>query len=225
MLPPRRNKQDDEDQDAWLITYADMVTLLLCFFVIMFSLSEPNGEKFNQLAEELKKRGMYLPAVLNEDPYDNLKNELDANLGQSGYSRYMNVNSVEGGIEVEMAASAFFPSGQARFSKQALPMLKLLSDQMMALKDQEVRVVVEGHTDDSPISTSQFPSNWELSSGRASSVVRYLIAQGFPPEKLQAVGLADTEPKAPNRDSVGTPLPGNQDLNRRVVVKLSRKPN
>ena len=99
-------------------------------------------------------------------------------------------------------------------------MLKLMSAQIMPLKNEPVSLEVEGHTDDSPVNSGQFPSNWELSAARASNVVRYLVAQGFPPEKLRAIGMGDSHPKAPNRDATGNPIPSNQDLNRRVVVRM-----
>jgi chemotaxis protein MotB len=84
------------------------------------------------------------------------------------------------------------------------------------------RIRVEGHTDDTPIDTPQFPSNWELSTARASAVVHYFLEQGVPAERLRAVGYADTEPKVPNRDAAGNPIPANQAQNRRVVIKLEK---
>jgi chemotaxis protein MotB len=83
-------------------------------------------------------------------------------------------------------------------------------------------ITVEGHTDDMPIGTGQFPSNWELSTARASAVVRYLINNGIPAAKLRAVGYAQVMPKVPNRDVTGRPIPENQAQNRRVVIKLEK---
>jgi chemotaxis protein MotB len=99
-------------------------------------------------------------------------------------------------------------------------MLELVTKQILPLSKSEIVIEVEGHTDDSPVSSEQYPSNWELSSARASNVVRYLVAKGFPAHRLRAVGLAATQPKAMNRDAAGTPIPANQDLNRRVVIRM-----
>ena len=93
------------------------------------------------------------------------------------------------------------------------------------LKSDEFRdyaITVEGHTDDTPIHTAQFPSNWELSTARAAAVVHFLLDQGIPARKLRAAGYADTFPKLPNRDADGNPIPENQAQNRRVVIKLEK---
>jgi chemotaxis protein MotB len=81
-------------------------------------------------------------------------------------------------------------------------------------------VDVEGHTDDVPIHTPQFPSNWELSTLRATGVVRYLIKIGLEPDRLKAAGYADVNPKVPNLDLFGAPIPENRAKNRRIVIRL-----
>ena len=94
---------------------------------------------------------------------------------------------------------------------------KLKSDEF-----KDYQITVEGHTDDAPISTSRFPSNWELSTARASAVVHFFLDQDIPARKLRAAGYADTFPKAPNRDANGDAIPENQAQNRRVVIKLEK---
>jgi len=89
-------------------------------------------------------------------------------------------------------------------------------------KLKDYQITVEGHTDDTPINTSRFPSNWELSTARASAVVHFFLDQGIPALKLRAAGYADTFPKAPNRDSNGNAIPANQTQNRRVVIKMEK---
>lgn len=219
MIPERRRRKDDEDVDAWLMTFADMATLLLCFFIIMFSMSSPDTTQFKKVAEALRKEGFYSSAIPTQDPYENLKTQLSLALGASGYGDFMAVSSKENQIEVELSATSFFDAGSAKFTKDALPMLRAMVSQLEAVKDEDVVIEVEGHTDDTPPG-KEFPSNWELSTARASNVVRYLIAKGFSPYKLKVTGYGSSQPKAPNRDSTGTPIPSNQELNRRVVVKL-----
>jgi chemotaxis protein MotB len=79
---------------------------------------------------------------------------------------------------------------------------------------------VQGHTDDSPINTPQFPSNWELSAARASAVVRYFAEKGIATERMRATGFADTIPKVPNRDPQGNPIRVNQEENRRITIRV-----
>lgn len=214
------HRKDNDDEDAWLITYADMVTLLLCFFIIMFSMSSPDATRFKKVAEALRKEGFYTSITPKEDAWEDLKQQFEMSLGASGYDQFMAVSDSPQAVDVELSSSAFFRPGSAKFTREALPMLKLMAEQLLPLKDESVTLEVEGHTDDNEIRTAQFPSNWELSAGRSANVVRYLIAQGFPAHKLRAIGRADSLPKAPNRDAKGTPIPSNQDLNRRVVVRM-----
>lgn len=215
-----RHKKEAEDEEAWLMTYADMVTLLLCFFIILFSLSSPNPSKYANVATSLREHGFFSNAIPTEDPYEKLKEHLEMSLGASGYDQFIAVSKNPKFVSVDLASSAFFEPGAAEFKKEALPILEKVASQLLALKEGKVHIEVEGHTDGSPITTAKFPSNWELSSARASSIVRYLIDQGFPKEKLRAVGYADTKPKAPDHDTAGKPLPANQELNRRVIIKM-----
>ncbi|PZP86366.1 MAG: hypothetical protein DI582_03225 [Azospirillum brasilense] len=222
MLPKRPPRKEDEDTDAWLITYADMVTLLLCFFVIMFSMSTPNGELMEKMAESLRMEGFYQDEKVITDPFEALQKDLSLALGASGYDQFIAISEQDDAVSMELASSSFFERGSNKFSKQALPMLKALSKQLMTFASKDVVIEVEGHTDDTPIATAQFPSNWELSSARASNVVRFFAAQGFPENKLRAIGVGSTQPKAPNRDNTGNPIPANQEINRRVVIKLRK---
>ncbi|OYW13024.1 MAG: hypothetical protein B7X02_02975 [Rhodospirillales bacterium 12-54-5] len=123
-------------------------------------------------------------------------------------------------VSMELASDSFFEPGSADFSQKAVGVLQLAAKEIIPLAEKKIRIEVEGYTDNVPIATAKYPSNWELSGARASSVVRYLISQGFPAEKIRAVGYADTHPKAPNEDTAGNPIVANRGLNRRVVVKL-----
>jgi flagellar motor protein MotB len=123
---------------------------------------------------------------------------------------------------LEMRSTAFFASGSATLSDAGKAILQGLLPRLTAALAEGYRIKVEGHTDDTPIDTPQFPSNWELSTARASAVVHFFLEQGIPAERLRAVGYADTEPKLPDRDAAGNPIPANQAENRRVVIKLEK---
>lgn len=215
-----RRKREGEEEDAWLVTYADMVTLLLCFFIILFALSSPEPQKYASVATQLREHGFFNNEIPTEDPYENLKEHLEMSLGASGYDQFIAVSKNPKFVSMELSSGAFFEPGKAQFKPEALQMLQLVTQQLLQMKDGKIYIEVGGYTDSAPIATEQFPSNWELSAARASTVVRYLISQGFPKEKLRAVGFADTKPKAPEHDTAGKPIPANQELNRRVVMKL-----
>jgi chemotaxis protein MotB len=123
---------------------------------------------------------------------------------------------------LQISSTAFFGSGSAALSGAGK---SILSDVAVTLKSGEFaayHITIEGHTDDAPISTSQFQSNWELSTARAAAVVRFLLELGIPAAKLTAAGYADTFPIAPNRNADGAVNLENQARNRRVVIKLEK---
>ena len=123
---------------------------------------------------------------------------------------------------LQINSAAFFGSGNAVLSE---PGKAILRDVAVTLKSAEYasyRIAVEGHTDDSPINTVQFQSNWELSTARAAAVVRFFLEQAIPAARLTAAGYADTFPVAPNRTVDGAVIPENQARNRRVVIKLEK---
>lgn len=214
-----RIKEVHEDE-GWLITFADMCVLLMCFFVLLFSVSKPDEEQFKSLSESLRKAGFDSDSVQTEDPYEKLKKEISLSIGQSGYDQFMFATETPKSINVELSSGAFFVVGSAKFTPDAIPMLEMVSKQLNTLAKSEIIIEVEGHTDDSPVSSAQFPSNWELSAARAANVVRFMIAQGFPPQKMRVVGYGSTQPKAENRDAAGNPIAINQEMNRRVVVRM-----
>ena len=121
-----------------------------------------------------------------------------------------------------ISSAAFFPSGYAVLSNEGRFILRDVAVTLKSPAFDSFHVSIEGHTDDTPIGNAQFQSNWELSTARAASVVRFLLEQGIPPERLTAAGYADTFPVAPNRNADGTVIPENQASNRRVVIKLEK---
>jgi chemotaxis protein MotB len=217
-------KQQEPDSDDWLVTYADMITLLFAFFVLLFALSSLNPKDLGKVSSALKERGFVQAELAHEDPFEEVTKELELSLGASGFDQNMTVSATEDTIDIELASTSFFQPGSAKFTKAAIPMLDAAVPMLKKLMEAEDTIIqVEGHTDDSPISTSQFPSNWELSSARAANAVRFLIARGLPANRLAAIGYGDTRPKAENKDPTGMPIPANQEINRRVIIQVQRE--
>ena len=234
----RRNRHLDENGvDDWLMTYADMITLLLCFFAVFLAITVPDERKFEEAKKKVTEkfaggddnylRGQYaLPDTKEDSP---LKSQEPFKALPSIVDRYHNDKDVEVEVEkgdristIEMNSAPFFGRGSAVLSPEGL---KILSDIQPSLMDEQYKdhtISVEGYTDDIPIKTAQFPSNWELSTARASSVVRALIELGFPAERLRAVGFGEVSPKVPNRDETGNAIEDNQAQNRRVVIRLEK---
>jgi chemotaxis protein MotB len=123
---------------------------------------------------------------------------------------------------LQIGSAAFFSSGSAALSNAGKAILSEVAVGLASPQFAAYHITIEGHTDDTPISTPQFQSNWELSAARASAVVRFLLDLGIPAGKLTASGYADTVPIAPNRAADGTVIPDNQARNRRVVIRLEK---
>lgn len=123
---------------------------------------------------------------------------------------------------LQIGSAAFFSSGSAALSNAGKAILSEVAATLVSNRFAAYHITIEGHTDDTPINTPQFQSNWELSSARASAVVRFLLVLGVPAGRLTAAGYADTVPLAPNRNADGTVIADNQARNRRVVIRLEK---
>lgn len=212
-----------EEDENWLITYADMVTLLMAFFVILISVSKPDSKRSEQMTESLKAAGFKQEEITKEqDPFEAVQEEVQAMIETSNLEQDMSVEKTDKGVQLELSSGSFYEGGSAKFSRKAIPVLKKVADILHDFDFDAYKIQVEGHTDDIPMKSEQFPSNWELSGARAANIVRFFIADGIKRELLSAVGLADVKPKVPNVDDEGNPIPANRELNRRVVIRVER---
>ena len=126
------------------------------------------------------------------------------------------------GLMIELSSNSFFQSGSADIKPTMIKSLEDLSQIIRDFPTEDYQVDVEGHTDNVPINTIQFPSNWELSALRAVNVAHIFEDSGMPRERIAATAYADTKPKKPNTDEAGINIPENQAENRRVVVFISK---
>lgn len=219
MSGPPPMERSDGDAEDWLITYADAITLLMAFFVVMFSISEPNTEKFEAVTRGLKETLYHEKPTT---PLGSISTNVSAAVASFDGGDQANVATTPQGLNFEFKSSGMFAPGSAEFLPEAEPLLDRVAQLLSLFGVTNFTVEIEGHTDDAPINTPRFPSNWELSAARATSVVRFFIEHGVDPARLRATGYADTRPKAPNRDASGQPIPENRELNRRIVIRVDR---
>lgn len=221
-LIPAPPDDGEDDSEAWLVTYADAVTLLMAFFIMLVSFSKidiPIYEKVKAgIMNELGKKGQN---DKEQSPTTLLKLDLQDVVFSMQVDKAVAVGTDSRGVELELNSSAFFKPGSAEIREQAVPILQNMAKTLMAPRYERFAIDVEGHTDDDPISTAKFPSNWELSADRAAAVVRFFVGQGIAADKMKASGYADTRPKVPNRTVDGAPIPENQAANRRVIVHVA----
>jgi chemotaxis protein MotB len=217
MAKPNLNEVPPPPGGGWITTYADMITLLMCFFVIMYSASEPSQSKWEQLKGGIESDVMN---VKNPTPLADLYNELEAKYDNpKNDNPDLTIDFNEHGIVISLGSASLFESGGATLKTDGRRAIKVLSKELRKRLSKYTLVIdVEGHTDDIPIKTPQFPSNWELSSSRAASVVKLFTERGIDPTVVRAIGHADAFPKKPNRDTEGVAIPENMSANRRVDV-------
>jgi chemotaxis protein MotB len=233
----RFEEDQDDNQDRWLVSYADLITLMFAFFVVMYAISSVNESKHRALTESLVSAFAAMPVApvapviqpaLPVKPTlppkrssDTLRREKErmtrigrdiqhvlAPLVNEGKVR---VTHTERGVRVEINASVLFAPGDATLANGTSEALKVVAS---VLKDHSDAIQVEGHTDSVPIRNASFPSNWELSAVRASSVVRLFVESGVTESRLSAVGRGPTQPVASND------TPEGRLRNRRVAVMI-----
>lgn len=208
---------EPEEKEIWLLTYADMVTLLLAIFLVIAAMSTVDPNKFEEVQEAFNRSVSH---HVQARPLHQLKQELDEVIRQHHLEQEVKVALTRHGLNIVFMSSVFFDEGQSDLLPGAQQILTLIASPLQRMAPNAQEYEVQGHTDDKPIETSRFHSNWELSSDRAATVVQFLLAHGIPPTLCRAEGLAATEPIRPNRDAQGHPIPANQAANRRVVIKV-----
>jgi len=213
-----RRRRQTFDDEGWLVTYADAITLLLAFFVMILSVSDLNQGKIETLREGLSNAMSGEKPVM---PFTDIKKELDTIIGEHGMGDNVSVDIDVQGVRVEFSDFSLYDSGSASIKAEALPMLNEVSKVIESSTHKTHLIEVEGHTDDVPISTARFPSNWELSGSRASNVVKYLLGKGVAKERLKAAGYADSRPKDKLKE--GQKIDNKiRAANRRVVIYVKR---
>lgn len=228
----KSNPIDDEDDDAnrWLLPYADFITLLLAVFVVMYSVSNVEESKFKSLSESLsialnvkntesknnnfisdKTNSMIEQIHTRESQIAEINHALQNDLAPLIAQNKIKIIKLKDGISIVINDSFLFKSGQAQIDPNFEKDLTQISE---ILKKYPNQIQVEGHTDNDRIQTGMYPSNWELSSARASSVVRAFITNGVQESQLTAIGYAANQPIESNNSEEG------RYRNRRVAIKI-----
>jgi chemotaxis protein MotB len=193
------------EEDNWLISYADLLTNLLAFFVMLLSISSIHSARFEALSRAFSKT----TSQLSEQ-----KQRIDTLVTERGLADDVETVIDDTGLAIRFKTKLLFESGKAVLSKDGASVLGELAPMWRDLEGSH-ELIVEGHADDVPINTPAFPSNWELSSQRGVNVVKHLIALGVPRERISVRAFADTRPVDEGADS-----DARRALNRRVVVRV-----
>lgn len=225
----RKNKEEEHvDNHRWVISYADFITLLFAFFVVMYAISSVNVSKYKTLAKGMEtafnhnkdmpasraianpQGGMQMLKGTGGQEYDfDAVNQALTELQDSDYK----MSKKDGRIQFDISAGALFKTGSVEIKPLALIKLMKLAN---ILKGRPYPLLLTGHTDNRPINTPQFPSNWELSAARAASIARVLNSYGVDARRITVTGYGDQRPIADN-DS-----PEGRKKNRRVNLVIYR---
>ena len=230
-----RRKEEEHKAGApeWMATYGDMVTLLLCFFVLLFSFATLDVQKFEAISKSMSgslgvlDSGMNLSMepLVNSFPADSPNEEVEEFVKiYEQMSEYIKENNLESsitlrlderGLLVRFMDDVLFDSGKADLTASAREIINKVAE---IIKQNEKNVRIEGHTDNVPINTVRFPSNWELSTTRAVNVVKYLIEEcGLEASRMAASGYSDQHPVDDNNTKEG------RQKNRRVDMVILRE--
>ncbi len=229
----RRGAEAEKEQnlERWLLTYADMITLLLIFFVVMFTISNINAKKLAQVSAAVSQAllgqnsGYFLgeapgPLLIKENTtpggktemvnMKSAKEQIEKYIKEQGLKGKVEVSQEERGLVISLKEALLFRIGSAEITPEAREIM-LRVGQILAKLPNSIRI--EGHTCNLPINTVLFPSNWELSTTRATNVVRFLVSQvGMKSEKLSATGYGEFRPIVANTSE------SNRARNRRVDI-------
>ncbi len=237
MARRKKTHQEEENLDRWLVSYADFITLLFAFFVVMYAASSMNEGKFKQVSSSLN-------AVFNTEPkslepiqvgevsrkkdnsvidtpmdaasavtenFKELSDKIEQEMLSAIQSEDITLRRSEDWLEVEMNSHILFDSGQVQLVSSATPILQKIATILAGYPNP---INVEGFTDDIPIKTNVFRSNWELSAARAVSVVHLFSKNGIEPERMSAIGYGEFRPIVKNNSMA------NREKNRRVVIAI-----
>ncbi len=229
--PPRKGKIEKSEAEipAWVVTFADLATLLLTFFVLILSFSNMDVVKYRELVGSMAERfgvsdltsGSYQAVSQGEmadvdsnisaassSPREKLVNVVHDAVVREGHQGSASITSTDEGVRVRMKSRLLFKAGTAELNPKGVGFLDSVVGLLSGNKN--LFLVVEGHTDSTKVRSAQYPSNWELSVIRASTVLQYLLEKGAPAHKLAAAGFADSRPLFSND------RPETRILNRRV---------
>jgi chemotaxis protein MotB len=226
VVKKKESKEESHDNvERWMVSYADFVTLLFCFFTAMFAISNVDTNKLGKFVDSMRTafnvtgaganaftiiEGVHVVMPSNVEIESDVRNMLSALLKESEGA--IDVKSDSRGVVISVADKLFFETGSADIKDESKEVFDRLAT---ALKKFPQMMRIEGHTDNVPIKNASYPSNWELSASRAINVAKYLIdAHGIPPERLSTTGYAEFRPIASN-DS-----PDGRAKNRRVDIVI-----
>lgn len=208
-------KKVEEGEGPWLVSYADLMTLLMGFFALISSMSTPDTKKF----EKVREAAVSVFGGTLEQPYKTLASDLEKFIRENHLEQQIQLKTTIDGIEMTFVGTLFFDSGDFRVKEDAAELMQKLA-LVIKEKPNSYRALIEGHTDSAPIKHPIIGSNWELSGLRASRIAQIFEANGFDKSTLTIIGWGENKPLFAEKDKAGNVLIDNMAKNRRVVIRV-----
>ncbi|WP_018888117.1 flagellar motor protein MotB [Paenibacillus massiliensis] len=243
----RHEPHEEHADESWLLPYSDLMTLLLALFIVLFGMSSLDAKQFEEMAKSMsaafnggtgvldyKSANPTEPTVdlgkskqttdnlqkqlakQEQEDLEKLKKQMDQYISSNGLTDLLSTKLNQSQLMITIADNALFASGQAIVKPESRKIALAIAAMLERFPDYDI--IVSGHTDNIPISNSQYPSNWELSADRALNFMRILLLDDkLDPRKFSAIGYGEYRPTASNNDNVG------RSKNRRVEISVIRK--
>ena len=202
----------EDDDTSWLLPYVDVISLLLAFLILALAMSKVSLHRFELVSAALSRTAP--PPSL-----DALKEKIDQMIETQGLVGQVKTVVDDAGLRMELKNALLFESGQAEITPAGRAAIEKVV-KLLPTIDQRYQIAIEGHTDDVPIHTAKYDSNWDLSSGRAISVLKFFTAANISAQRLSAQGYADTRPAAPLQGDNAAAHARARSENRRVVIRV-----
>ena len=218
-----RKIQKEKSEDTFFISWGDLVSLLLVFFIYLFSISEIDPIKFLEVGQSMEKeitdnvnisKSRLEKLKEEKEELERMQSQMESYIEENNLQDVFSVEYLQDRVEMNLGNVLLFEVGKAALKTKAKDILMKVNE---VLESANSLVIVEGHTDDVVIKSDKYPSNWELSSARAAAVVRFLVEKGIPGDRCKVIGMSKYQPLAPNTSIQ------NRSKNRRVKITL--KPN
>jgi chemotaxis protein MotB len=238
----KQNHPEHPNHERWLVSYADFITLLFAFFVVMYAMSQVDVKKMGRLSKAMQSafdtrvfdagskklnlaegvpEGVAEPKIMesisplvspSQPTFDKLQKKIETKLVQERFQDKVKFKQDKRGLVISLVEAGFFNPGEAEIKGSSLKIVDSIAQSILPIRNQ---IRVEGHTDNTPIHNIRFPSNWELSTARATNVIAYLTANyAFSPLRLSAAGYGEFRPVASNNQAEG------RAANRRVDIVI-----
>jgi chemotaxis protein MotB len=228
----KKHEEEEGGSERWLLTYADLITLLLGLFVILYAMSIEDKAKYDGFKEALAQmfggrsvltgeksvmkmpstsRSSQAPGKTRKRTHSKLMSDLNSLLAKEINTQKVALKETPEGVSINLLELLLFDTGKADIKPQAYETLNKIATYIIEMPNQ---IRVEGHTDNVPISTPQFPSNWHLSIARAMNTGYYILQQGLVPQRLSIAGYGEYKPVAEND------TPEHRTENRRVEIVI-----